>query len=198
MTGGRKKSERRDRCSSCGGEIFCRGNKRDELGSNALIELVGRHSLTVIEQEQKQPRLRWVSPECVGSFSERRGEERRGGKGGKGARHQRGTEGKSSSPQWNWLRWPQHLVMAAAKTAFWGGTFPPSRPWGRLWARWEDYTSLQPPEGLGFLAVVEKIVRLSLLTVEPHEQRKMEEKEIKLREPFNLALLWWCRSAAAK
>lgn len=85
-----------------------------------------------------------------------------------------------------------------AHRGFLGRNFPPSRPWGRLWARWEDYSSLQPPEGLRTLAVVEKLVRVSLLTVEPHKQRKMEQKDKNLIELFNLVLLKWGPSAVLK
>lgn len=84
-----------------------------------------------------------------------------------------------------WLEQEQAEVVQASghgccQDIFLGRKFPPSRPWGRHWARWEDYTSHQPLEQISTLSVVEKIVRVSLLTLESHKQREMDQNKIKV------------------
>lgn len=58
-----------------------------------------------------------------------------------------------------------------SKAAFWGGTLHPADPEADSGHAGRITHPFKGPEGLGILAVVEKIVRVSFLTVEPFDSR---------------------------
>lgn len=63
------------------------------------------------------------------------------------------------------------------ETAFWGGTSHPADPEADSGNAERVTHPCPPPEELSILAVVEKLVRVSLLPAEPHEQDGTEGKK---------------------